>query len=156
MASAVLALTASSAGMVVESNPGLFTKPIDTFCRGTNGLFRQTVLPAVRERFDIRDTSDAVAAKSYLEKARATGSLTAAASDAKRVFAGDAPRVLSPPPPLMPSGCSQALSPPEYPGLSRPTSLVILASVPTALVWCKSAWQQPSNATTAPDSMRAV
>ena len=29
----------------------------------------------------------------------------------------------------------KALSTPELPGISRPTSLVILASVPTALVW---------------------
>ena len=29
----------------------------------------------------------------------------------------------------------KALSPPELPGISRPTSMVILASVPTALIW---------------------
>eukprot|EP00471_Norrisiella_sphaerica_P005105 CAMPEP_0184487452 /NCGR_PEP_ID=MMETSP0113_2-20130426/10122_1 /TAXON_ID=91329 /ORGANISM="Norrisiella sphaerica, Strain BC52" /LENGTH=317 /DNA_ID=CAMNT_0026869777 /DNA_START=181 /DNA_END=1131 /DNA_ORIENTATION=+ len=94
-----------------ESNPGQepsqvpFEPPApaegdfqDRFCRGTNELFKQLVVPPLRGYAEIRPA---------------------------RVDPDGKPASIM----------EKLLSPPEYPGVSRPVWLTILGSVPTGLLW---------------------
>ena len=101
----MLHLFSALATLSLQANSGILQKPVDQFCRGTNELMKKTVAW----------TPIGVTLRDY-----------AVVREATNGPAGET---------ALESWKRKALAPPESPGISRPVSMVILASVPTALGW---------------------